>query len=232
MIEEFYNRHKISIGTSMEDYRRRQYNRFVLEKEFEPRIQLSKQRGWVVGFTPKEFQRIENFAKKKSKAKSWESKDKDDNNRIKREMTGACVEFAARKFYGISDDFDDSITLRSADKDFPDLFPYAVCGIKGSTIGNTPLVKKVTKPYTCKLEGFCNNKKFRCADIIGLTDQKQVWLLGIASPDVLGKYIDDNLFLTDSNKDKTGFHGASMLVDMPVDIEELQKITFKMLIAG
>ena len=214
-------------------YERRLFNESVYENEFKPRLKLSEKNKWVMVLDSKELTRLRKFCEKKVKAKNQESHGYDDENRIKREMTGACVEFAARKFYGISEDFDDSITFNSFEKDFPDFLPYAFCGVKGSYIGQVPLVKKIHKSYICQLtDSVFKGVKFRCADIMGITDHKTVWLLGIASPEILNTYVDDNLFITDSNGSKTGFYGASKLIDIPDTIENLQKITYKMLTSG
>lgn len=209
---------------------RQAFNRFVFANCFVPRMDLSEQRGWKIVLTEREKARLEKFCRAKVVAKDKESGGFDNDNRWKREMSGACVEFASMKFYGIEDNFDYSITDKSFEKDYPDLLPYAVCGTKGSHVDQVPLVKKTFKSYVCHLEGF-EGKRFRCADIIGVTDHDVVWLLGIASPEILSKYVDDNLFMTNSNSAKTGFYGALELIDVPPSIGELQQTTYKMLVA-
>lgn len=230
MIGEFYKRYGLNVGDPLDETQRRGFNRYVFGKMFCPRMDLAERMGWVVSLAEKEKSRLEKFCKNKSAAKHRESRGFDDNNRWKRELSGACVEFAAMKFYGIEHIFDYSITERSYEKDHPDFLPYVVCGVKGSHVDQVPLVKKETKPYKCELPPF-SGRLFRCADIIGVTDHDVVWLLGIASPEVLSRCVDDNLFITNSNSAKTGFYGALELVDIPSSIEELFKTTNKMLVA-
>lgn len=168
-----------------------------------------------VELTDDDLKFLQNFSDKKSKAKTIEWKGFDDKNRAKRELTGACIEYGILKFFGREKDFDDSIVAESYKKNYPDLLPFGVvCDVKGSYINNVPLVFKRSRSYVCHV-GNHKGRRYRCANVLGITNQRTVWILGIASPRILEEYVDDNLIIISKNSSKTGFYGADKLVDIP-----------------
>lgn len=224
MISDFYKSKGVERGSPLQQSDRIHFNRFVFENIFRPRMKECESNGrmLVLSETDKKF--VEDFAKKKCEAKTKEWKGFDDKNRIKREMTGAYVEYALLKFYKKESAFDDSIVSRSSLKNRPDLLPQQViCDIKGSSINNVPLVFKNTRSYTVdagKLKGM----KYKCVNVIGITDHNSVWILGIASSEVLETFVDDNLIISAMNTSKTGFYGADKLDHIPESWMEFKGI--------
>lgn len=215
MIEEFYTSLNLIVGDPMERNQRVKFNRFIFEKCFRPQMEKCEKSGRVVVLTDEDKKVIENFAIAKTDAKTKEWKGFDNKMRSKREMTGASIEYGVLKFYGKQDKFDDSIVDKSSKKSHPDLVPLGVLAdVKGSSINNCPLVFKKSRPYICK-EGKHKGREFKCVNVIGITDNEKVWLLGIAPQDVLEKYSDVNLIMIAENTTKTGFYGALELIDLP-----------------
>jgi hypothetical protein len=178
-------------------------------------MEFCEKNGKKLKLTKRDKELIENFSLAKAKAKEKEWKGFDNKHRAKREMTGASIEYGLLKFYGKEKFFDDSIVEKSARKNHPDLLPLGViCDIKGSSINNVPLVFKTTRSYVCEV-GKHAGKRYRCANVIGITDNDHVWLMGIASPKILETCVDDNLIMIAENTTKTGFYGAAELVDLP-----------------
>lgn len=222
--ESFYNSIGLSEPKPLDKKDRVKFNRHVFKKYFEPKIQLCESKKQLIELSKSDLEFIENFSKKKAEAKSKEWKGFDNKNRSKREMTGACIEYALLKFFGKENEFDDSIVDKSSKRNHPDLLPLGVlCDVKGSSVNNVPLVFKNTRTYTCKVGNY-KGKRYRCANVIGITDQKTVWILGIASPRVLEMYSDDNLVMISENTTKTGFYGVENLEDLPKDWSEFKKV--------
>ena len=198
------------------------FNRYVFQNYFIPRMESCKDKNTIIKLTEKDLCFLKDFSERKVKAKSKEWKGMDDKSRSKREMTGACIEYGLLKFYNQESKFDDSIVAESYKRNHPDLLPLGiVCDIKGSSIQNVPLVFKNTRTYTCNLGSYIG-RKYRCSNVIGITDQKSVWLLGIASPRVLEEYVDDNLVMIAENTSKTGFFGVDQLDDLPLKWSEFK----------
>jgi len=193
----------------LEDMKRRfQFNQWVYINLIKPRMSVCP----VVPLTGEDFKVICPFYKAKEQAKHDEWAGVDDHNRLKRELTGACGEYGSLKFWGWEDRFDAEIVGDSRKKSFPDFRPFGIqCEIKGSALGNVPIV-------------FRENK---CSNLIYTTDHKKVWLLGIATPEVLKTYVDDNLRLTFARPDKIGFYGFAHLVDAPSSREDLKSLCEK-----
>lgn len=222
---DFYKENKIEIGTSMSSTKRRLFNNFVYENIFIPKMLYAESKGLKLSLSQTDRELIENFAKLKSVAKEKEWRGVDDKKRIKREMTGAAIEYGLLKYYNKQHLFDDSIVDKSSMKNHPDLLPIgALLDIKGASTNNTPLVFKESRSYICK-SGIHAGKRYHCPNLIGITDNESVWLLGIASPDVLSTYVDDNLMMIAENSTKTGFYGANELIDIPSDWSELQRLS-------
>lgn len=224
MIEEFYQSLNLQAGDPMKPSDRVKFNRFIFKKAFIPKMEECEKSGRVVILTDKDKQFIENFSIKKAEAKAKEWKGFDNKMRSKRELTGSSVEYSVLKFYGKQDKFDDSIVDKSYKKSHPDLIPLGVfADVKGSSVNNVPLVFKKSRPYVCP-DGKHKGKAFKCVNVIGITDHEKVWLLGIASQDVLEKYSDTNLIMIAENTTKTGFYGALNLIELPEKWSDFKKL--------
>lgn len=222
--QEFYKSVGSEQNCRLEKNNRVKFNRYVFEKCFRPRMDCCTDKQTIIHLSNKDLNFLENFSEKKSKAKNKEWRGVDNKNRSKREMTGACIEYGLLKLFGKEDKFDDSIVSSSQKRNHPDLLPLGIiCDIKGSSVNNVPLVFKSHRTYVCNMERY-KGQRYRCANVIGITDQKTVWLLGIASPKVLEKYVDDNLIMIAENTTKTGFYGVDKLEDIPLDWSEFKKL--------
>ena len=218
--ESFYKSIGIAPGQPLERNDRIKFNRFVFQNYFLPRMNNCLK----LRLSIEDLKYLEDFSERKVKAKNKEWKGFDDKNRAKREMTGACIEYGVLKFFGKEKQFDDSIVSDSYKRNHPDLLPLGIiCDVKGSSVHNVPLVFKDTRTYTCNL-GSYKGRRYRCANIIGITDQKTVWLLGVASPRVLEQYVDDNLIMVAMNTSKTGFYGVDQLEDLPTDWDDFKSM--------
>jgi hypothetical protein len=183
-----------------------------------------KSKNFCIDLNEKDLKFIEHFSEEKTKAKEKEWRGFDNKNRSKREMTGACIEYGLLKFFGKENLFDDSIVDKSYKKCYPDLLPFGIiCDVKGSSMNNVPLVFKTSRTYTCNIGNY-KGKRYRCSNIIGITDCKSVWLLGVASPKILEEYSDENLVMISENTTKTGFYGVNQLQDLPKDWNEFKKM--------
>lgn len=221
---EFYKSIGLTQPQQLDRNTRVKFNRFVFENYFKPRMESCKNKQTVIELSQGDLKFIENFVEKKVKAKTKEWKGKDDKNRTKRETTGSLIEFGLLKLFGKQKKFDDSIVDASYKRNHPDLLPLGViCDIKGSSIQNVPLVFKSNRTYVCNFGNY-KGRRYRCANIIGITNQKTVWLLGIASPRILEEYVDDNLIMIADNTTKTGFYGANQLEDIPLDWDEFKSV--------
>ena len=220
----FYKSLGVEDGSPLTKHFRVKFNHFVFDNIFLPRMKVCEDNNHKLTLTKKDKDLIEAFAVAKSIAKEKEWKGFDNQSRSKREMTGAAIEYGLLKFYGKQSQFDDSIVEKSYKKNYPDLLPLGViCDIKGSSINNVPLVFKTTRSYICEI-GKHKGKRYRCANVIGITDNDVVWLLGIASPKVLETCVDGNLMMIAENTTKTGFFGANELVSLPKTWKEFTKV--------
>lgn len=218
--KEFYEYIGKPIDSPLGSTNRNNYNAFVSEELIEPHLKLCKQ----LELSPKELEQIKTFALLKSKAKGEEWAGLDDYARIKRELTGATIEFALLKKYGRELYFDNSIVARSSTKNYPDLLPLGVyCDVKGASFRNVPMVFIEDRTYTDK-----DGTKYKCPNVIGITNNTEIWLLGIASPEILRTYVDRNLIKDDSAFSeavkKTGFYGFDKLIKMPDNWDAFVKI--------
>ncbi len=221
--ESFYKTIGLDIPIPLGRSDRVKFNRFVFEKYFVPRMEYCKKNGSFLELSIKDIKTVENYVTRKVESKKSEWDSKDNINRQKRVMTGACIEYGLYRFFNKENEFDDSIVDNPNKRNHPDLLPSGIlCDIKGSSISNVPLVFKSTRFYTCKM-GRYNGQKFRCANLIGITDKKSVWFLGIASPRILNEYSDENLVMMSTNSSKTGFYGVEHLEDLPFKWEDFKK---------
>jgi hypothetical protein len=221
---EFYKSIGLAQPKKLERNNRVKFNRYIFENYFKPRMELCKEKQTLIELNQEDLSFLESFAEKKVKAKTKEWRGVDDKNRSKREMTGACIEYGLLKFFGKQNQFDDSIVDQSSKRNHPDLLPLGIiCDVKGSSMHNVPLVFKSSRTYVCNVGNY-KGRRYRCSNIIGITDQKSVWLLGIASPRVLEEYTDDNLIMIAENTTKTGFYGVDKLEDLPKEWNEFKKL--------
>lgn len=225
--ESFYKTLGLSKPKPLEKNQRVKFNRYVFKNYFQQKMDECKLKNTLIELSEKDLKFIEDFVNRKIKAKNKEWNGFDNKNRSKREMTGACIEYGLLKLFGKENSFDDSIVDASYKRNHPDLLPLGImCDVKGSSVGNVPLVFKNTRTYTCNFENY-KGRKYRCSNIIGITDKKTVWLLGIASPKILEEYVDDNLIMFSENTSKTGFYGSDKLVDIPLDWSEFKNLCSK-----
>jgi len=222
--KEFYEYIQKTPGEKLSKTNRIIFNNFVTEQLIQPKLIKSNQ----VLLTQSDWKKIEEFAKNKAKAKDIEWNGIDANRRIKREMTGATIEYALLKKYKREWQFDDSIVKKSSLKNHPDLLPVGVCcDIKGSSVNNVPLIFKESRYYICGV-GNHVGKRYKCPNVIGVTDTKNVWLLGIASPEVLQTYCDENLIMIAENTTKTGFFGFDKLIELPNGWESFKELSWQL----
>jgi hypothetical protein len=222
-LTEFYNYISKAPGECLSQTNRVIFNHFVTENLIQPRL-LSQN---IVELSPSDLKNIENFALRKAKAKDIEWNGVDASKRVKREMTGATVEYALLKKYGRESYFDNSIVARSSKKNYPDLLPLgACCDVKGSSVNNVPLIFKTSRSYVCDV-GVNAGKRYKCPNVIGVTDTENVWILGLATPTVLEQYSDENLIIIAENTTKTGFFGFDKLIDLPHTWESFVKLCWQ-----
>lgn len=142
--------------------------------------------------------KIERFVKKIIEAKSQEHIHKIDNgSEIKRWTTGISGELAIEKFLGVS--FFDWSIGNSKFYNLPDLKSIDLdIGVKTVEFGKFPIIhKEPVRP-----------------EIILVKDGDYIYVLGIASIEVMKKYSDDNLILSPNLRArnvKTGFYGFEHL---------------------
>jgi hypothetical protein len=187
-------------------------------------MELCKEKQTLVELNKEDLSFLESFCEQKVKAKTKEWRGVDDKNRAKREMTGSCIEYGLLKLFGKQDKFDNSIVDASYKRNHPDLLPLGVlCDIKGSSMHNVPLVFKSSRTYVCNVGNY-KGRRYRCSNVIGITDQKNVWILGIANPRMLESYVDDNLIMIAENTTKTGFYGVDKLKDIPLYWDDFKQM--------
>jgi hypothetical protein len=171
------------------------------------------------------MERLKSFARAFVKAKQREKVKEFCEQMYKRILNGAICEYAFLKFLGKESSFDFSISIKSEDYDVPDLLQFGVyCGVKGCEKGKVPLVFNKDRFYKE------NGIEYRCAEVICVCDDNQVWFLGIATPEVLLEYVDDNLFIQGTIKmgNKTGFWGTRHLLPIPSDWNEMKEMCNKL----
>ena len=151
----------------------------------------------------------------------------DARNIVDRNVIGILGEYAVLAHYGKTEYLDTSIG-DSREYQAPDLWdtpknkptlpnPRIPVDVKTSRIGNVPLVKRGHKTVVL------DNVTCQCPNIICVSNFKDVWLLGIASPTTLRKFVNDALIKNANNPDKTAFYGGDQLEDMPKTWEELRE---------
>ena len=133
---------------------------------------------------------------------------KDPGNELTRERTGLIGEAAVEKLLNIS--VIDWQVGNSKEYNKPDLNNYSV-GVKTVEWGKFPLIsKKNDYPQIICIKNKDNNKVLIC---------------GLATPDILNKYQDDELILSENLRKrgvKTGFYGFKHLIPIR-SINDLQQ---------
>lgn len=161
-----------------------------------------------IQLSPGERNRIDNWVKKIIKEKMKELVHKNDGSREqKRWKTGRMGEVALEILF--KKKFTDWTIGESEHYAYADLKDLGVdVGVKTVDYGSFPLV----------------HKHSRRSEIICVTYGDKVYVLGLATPDVLNTYSDQKYVKTASAKDrKTGFYGFDKLIPIR-SLAELQKV--------
>ncbi len=169
-------------------------------------------------------------------ARKWQRKIKeypqDARQIVDRNIIGILGEYAVLQHYGKTEYLDTTVgdsweyqdpDLWKSPKDkvrLPD--PKIPVDIKTCRIGNVPLIKR--GHITVTLDGV----RCQCPNIICVSDFKNVWILGVASPSILRTYVDDALIKSANNPDKTAFFGADYLEPLPKTWDELRDVCNKL----
>lgn len=218
VLDSLYKQLGHSSDDILSENEKRKLSKLIFQKYVDPKLKEAESSGWKITLSDKDLEYINETSE--IRLKKYKS-GTDNKNLSKRWNTGLCVEYALFKKYKKLQYFDRENVKNKNKKYIPDLAIKSkiISEIKGSFLNNFPLVTKKTQCY--KLP---NNKFVRCSNIIGVTDHKNVWILGIASPEMLRTYIDDNLILMSINSNKTAYYGISNLLSMPRTWMELKKI--------
>jgi len=153
----------------------------------------------VIELTPADVELIREFALQFQKAKSTEHIHQIDNEQeIKRYMTGFSAELALEKMLGVR--ILDTSLGKSENYNHADLKSNGInVGIKCAHYGNYPVVFK--QPYN--------------AEIVTVLRGNKVYVCGVASVQTMLKYADDNLILNAKFRArgvKSGFYGFEQLI--------------------
>lgn len=195
-------------------------NESAFARFFEPRMATCPK----ITLDEEQIKIVQDFVAQKWKRKIQEYPH-DAKNIIERNIIGHLCEFGLLTYFGKAEYFDDSIG-DSWDYHYPDLWnspknkqylssPKIPADIKGSRLKNTPLVQD---HKVIVLDGV----KCLYPIVICVSDYKTVWILGIASPEVVYKYSSETLIKNANNPDKTAFYGADKLIDIPKTWDELR----------
>lgn len=164
----------------------------------------------VIELTPTDVELVREFAKQFQKAKSSEHLHQiDDEQEIKRYMTGFSAELALEKLLGVK--ILDTSLGKSENYNHADLKDNGInIGIKCAHYGNYPVVFK--KPYN--------------AEIVTVLRGNKVYVCGVASIQTMLDYADDNLILNAKFRArgvKSGFYGFDQLISFK-SLDELKAI--------
>lgn len=164
----------------------------------------------VIELTPADVELVREFAKQFQKAKSFEHIHQiDDEQEIKRYMTGFSAELALEKMLGVK--ILDTTLGKSENYNHADLKENGInIGIKCAQYGNYPVVFK--QPYN--------------AEIVTVLKGNKVYVCGVASVQTMLKYADDNLILNAKFRArgvKSGFYGFEHLIPFS-NLTELKTI--------
>lgn len=164
----------------------------------------------VIELTAADVELVREFAKQFQKAKSFEHLHQiDDEQEIKRYMTGFSAELALEKLLGVK--ILDTSLGKSENYNHADLKDNGInVGIKCAHYGNYPVVFK--KPYN--------------AEIVTVLRGNKVYVCGVASIQTMLDYADDNLILNAKFRArgvKSGFYGFDQLIPF-TNLDELKSI--------
>lgn len=164
----------------------------------------------VIELTAADIELVREFAKQFQKAKSFEHLHQiDDEQEIKRYMTGFSAELALEKLLGVK--ILDTSLGKSENYNHADLKENGInVGIKCAHYGNYPVVFK--KPYN--------------AEIVTVLSGNKVYVCGVASIQTMLDYADDNLILNAKFRArgvKSGFYGFDQLIPF-ANLDELKAI--------
>jgi hypothetical protein len=164
----------------------------------------------VIELTTADVELVREFAKQFQKAKSFEHIHQiDDEQEIKRYMTGFSAELALEKMLGVK--ILDNTLGKSENYNHADLKENGInIGIKCAQYGNYPVVFK--QPYN--------------AEIVTVLKGNKVYVCGVASVQTMLKYADDNLILNTKFRArgvKSGFYGFEHLIPF-TNLTELKNI--------
>jgi hypothetical protein len=164
----------------------------------------------VIELTAADVELVREFAKQFQKAKSFEHLHQiDDEQEIKRYMTGFSAELALEKLLGVK--ILDTSLGKSENYNHADLKDNGInVGIKCAHYGNYPVVFK--KPYN--------------AEIVTVLRGNKVYVCGVASIQTMLDYADDNLILNAKFRArgvKSGFYGFDQLIPF-TNLDELKAI--------
>lgn len=164
----------------------------------------------VIELTAADVELVREFAKQFQKAKSFEHLHQiDDEQEIKRYMTGFSAELALEKLLGVK--ILDTSLGKSENYNHADLKENGInVGIKCAHYGNYPVVFK--KPYN--------------AEIVTVLRGNKVYVCGVASIQTMLDYADDNLILNAKFRArgvKSGFYGFDQLIPF-TNLDELKAI--------
>lgn len=164
----------------------------------------------VIELTAADIELVREFAKQFQKAKSFEHLHQiDDEQEIKRYMTGFSAELALEKLLGVK--ILDTSLGKSENYNHADLKENGInVGIKCAHYGNYPVVFK--KPYN--------------AEIVTVLRGNKVYVCGVASIQTMLDYADDNLILNAKFRArgvKSGFYGFDQLIPF-TNLDELKAI--------
>lgn len=220
MTEKFYELINQPVGSTLSEPDRKKFNDWVFKEMFFPNMEKSEKSGFKINISKSELDFLKGFSSEKTVKNDLEFGKIDDKKRSSRNLTGAVVEFAFLKKFGKQDLFDDQVVSESRKKCHPDLVENlnVFCDIKGSQLGNVPIVFTKDRSYV-----FNKKYKYHCPNIIGVTNYEYVWLLGIATPEILHKYCDLNLLKIANPYKKSGFYGVNYLHPIMDSIEKLSK---------
>lgn len=184
------------------------------KRNYQDDVVPSLSKAIVIELTPADVELVRTFAKQFQKAKSTEHIHQIDNEQeIKRYMTGFSAELALEKMLGVK--ILDTSLGKSENYNHADLKENGInIGIKCAHYGNYPVVFK--KPYN--------------AEIVTVLRGNKVYVCGVATVQTMLDYADDNLILNAKFRArgvKSGFYGFDKLIPFS-NLDELKAVYKKL----
>jgi hypothetical protein len=180
------------------------------KRKYEDDVVPFLSKAMIIELSPTDIELVRQFALQFQKAKSTEYIHQiDDEQEIKRYMTGFSAELALEKMLGVR--ILDTTLGKSENYHHADLKSNGInVGIKCAHYGNYPVVFK--QPYN--------------AEIVTVLRDNKVYVCGIASVQTMLKYADDDLILNAKLRArgvKSGFYGFEHLIPFS-NLTELKTI--------